>query len=101
MNKLNGKHVKLYYVQVLLQLLVIMKHKASVIIAPVEFAIPCLSPPGPPFPGVGVQMKSAHNDPNEVKNIIGNLLHMGLFEAMVKGNSAIDELNQTVKDELE
>jgi hypothetical protein len=101
MNKLNGKQVMLYYVQVLLQLLVIMKHKASIIIAPVELAILCLSPPGPPFPGVRVQMKSAHNDSSEVKNIIGNLLHMGLFVAMVKGNSAIDELNQTVKDELE
>jgi hypothetical protein len=47
-----------------------------------------------------VQMKSVHSDPSEVKNIIGNLLHLGLFEAIGKAYPAIHELNQTVQDKL-
>jgi hypothetical protein len=63
---------------VLPQLLVIIKDKASVVITPFELAFLCklayLSSPGPPLYGVVVvvRLKSAHNNPSEIKNIIGN-----------------------------
>jgi hypothetical protein len=94
-----------YYLQVLPPLLVIIKHKESAVVAP--FDIGCLNKfayltlHGPPLPGVVVQLKSAHNDPNEVKNAVSNLLHQGPFEAIGKGYAAIQELNQTVKNGLE
>jgi hypothetical protein len=40
------------------------------------------------------------SDPSEVKHIIVNLLHLGLFEAMGKAYPIIHELDQTFKDKL-
>jgi hypothetical protein len=42
---------------------------------------------------VVVNLKSAHNDANEIKNTIGDLLYLGLFEALVKAYTAFQKLN--------
>jgi hypothetical protein len=87
----------LSYKEVLPQLVIIINHKASVVIAPFElafiFQLANLAPPGPPLPCVVVQRKSVRRDPSEVKNIIGNLLHLALVEAMRQVYPVIHELN--------
>jgi hypothetical protein len=40
---------------------------------------------------------SAHNNPSEV---VGNLLHLGFFESMGKGYTALHHLYQMAKNEL-
>jgi hypothetical protein len=82
-------------------LLVVIKHKASVVVASFELAfLAYLTPPSPQLSSVVVQLRSAHNDPSEVKNMVGNLPRLGLIEAIGKRYAAIHELNQMVKDEL-
>jgi hypothetical protein len=83
-----------------MQVVLIFKHIASVAFAPFEhvFSFHHVNedPHFPPLPHAVVDLKSAHNDANEIKNIIGNLLHMMLFEALVKVDVAFHEVNQTV-----
>jgi hypothetical protein len=66
-----------------MQVVLIFKHEGSVIFAPLEVAFSFHpaneAPPVPPLPDVVVDLKSAHNDASE---IIGNLLHLGIFEAL-------------------
>jgi hypothetical protein len=63
-------------------LLLIIDHKAYVVIAPFEAALlsklAYMAPPRSPLLEVVVQLKSGHCDPSEANNIIDNLLHMPL-----------------------
>ena len=68
-----------------MQLLVISKNEAATVFAPLEFAIgfdPAYEASFvPPLSDVVVDLKSGHSETTKFKNIIGNLLHPGLFES--------------------
>jgi hypothetical protein len=87
-----------------MQVVLIFKHEASVVFASFELAFSFHpaneAPPVPRHPDVIVDLKNAHSGASEIKNIIGNLLLLGLFEALFKSYTAFHELNQTIYDEL-
>jgi hypothetical protein len=87
-----------------MQVVLIFKLEASVVFASFELAFSFRpaneAPPIPRHPDVIVDLKNAHSGASEIKNIIGNLLLLGLFEALFKSYTAFHELNQTIYDEL-
>jgi hypothetical protein len=87
-----------------MQVVLILKYEASPGITPFEFAFILHRANDalfePPLPDVVVHLLSADSDASEIKNNIGHLPHLGLFESICKTDAAFHEFNQTVQDEL-
>jgi hypothetical protein len=88
------------YHEVLSQPLLITDHKETIVIAPLKVTLlfnPAYHvPPCPPLSEVVVNLRTIECFPSKVTNIIHNLVHMPLSEAVSISNPTFNELDQPI-----